>query len=381
MSAERSDRAPRASVVVNNYNYAPFLREAIDSALAQTYAATEVVVVDDGSTDESPEIIEAYGERVIPVVKSNRGQASAMNAGLEASSGQVVCFLDADDVLLPSAVERAVESLADGGASKVHWPLREMDEDGSTDGQLRPGHELPEGDLLPQVLRDGPDAYITAPTSGNAFSRGFLQSVLPIPEDAFRVCADTYLAALAPLYGEVRRIPEPQGLYRVHGSNRYAAMPFHERLDRDLALYRNRCLALAEHCRSRGLRVDLSRWEAESWLHRLDRARNDIAAVVPPGETFLLADEDQWQMRDDGHRRAVPFPQRGGVWWGRPADDAEAVRELERAREQSSAAFLVFGWPAYWWLDYYEALSEHVRSRFRPVIENERVRIFEPRGQ
>jgi glycosyltransferase involved in cell wall biosynthesis len=369
----------RASVVIDNYNYAPFLQQAIDSALTQTYPGTEVVAVDDGSTDESPEIIDAYGERVIAVLKENRGQASALNAGLGASSGDVVCFLDADDVLLPSAVERAVESLGSGGASKVHWPLLEIQADGKTNGHFRPSHELPDGDLLPKLLREGPDAYVTAPTSGNAFSRSFLESVLPIPEDGFKVCADTYLAALAPLYGEVRRIREPQALYRVHGSNRYATMPFQQRLDRDLSLYHRRCLALAEHCRRRGFRPDLARWEAGSWLHRLDRARNDIEAVVPRGETFLLADEDEWEMRDDGERQPVPFPERDGVYWGRPADDAEAVRELERTRQETGAAFLVFGWPAHWWLDHYTGLSEYVRSGFPSVLQNERVVIFDLR--
>src|SRR5215207_5228480 len=96
------------SVVVNNYNYERFLREAIDSALEQTYPHTEVVVVDDGSTDGSREVIAGYGEQVIPVLKENGGQASAFNAGFEASGGEVVIFLDADDYLFPHTVERVV---------------------------------------------------------------------------------------------------------------------------------------------------------------------------------------------------------------------------------------------------------------------------------
>ena len=79
--------SPLVTIVVNNYNYARFLAEAIDSALAQTYAALEVVVVDDGSTDESREIIAQYGGRVIPVLKDNGGQASAFNAGFAAARG------------------------------------------------------------------------------------------------------------------------------------------------------------------------------------------------------------------------------------------------------------------------------------------------------
>jgi len=70
------------SIIIDNYNYGRFLGEAIDSALAQTYPHVEVIVVDDGSTDNSREVIAKYGDRIIPVLKENGGQASAFNAGL-----------------------------------------------------------------------------------------------------------------------------------------------------------------------------------------------------------------------------------------------------------------------------------------------------------
>ncbi len=87
-----------ASIIVNNYNYGRFLAEAIESALSQTYANTEVIVVDDGSTDNSRDIIASYKDQIIPVLKENGGQASAFNAGFQASSGEVIFFLDADFV-------------------------------------------------------------------------------------------------------------------------------------------------------------------------------------------------------------------------------------------------------------------------------------------
>jgi glycosyltransferase involved in cell wall biosynthesis len=99
-------KAATASVIVNNFNYAQFLRAAVDSALGQTYADTEVIVVDDGSTDESRRVIAGFGDRVLPILKDNGGQASAFHAGLRASNGEVIIFLDADDLLLPSASRR-----------------------------------------------------------------------------------------------------------------------------------------------------------------------------------------------------------------------------------------------------------------------------------
>src|SRR5438046_8948159 len=93
-----------ASVIINNYNYGRFLREAVDSALNQTYRNTEVIVVDDGSTDGSPEVIASYGERIVPVLKQHGGQNSALNAGFSRRRGDVSLFLDSDDVQVSTAL-------------------------------------------------------------------------------------------------------------------------------------------------------------------------------------------------------------------------------------------------------------------------------------
>src|SRR3954469_17707313 len=100
--------SPLVSIIIDNYNYGRFIGDAIDSALAQTYANKEVIVVDDGSTDNSREIINGYSGRIQSVFKNNGGQSSALNAGFAASHGDVVYFLDADDVLFPDAVENVI---------------------------------------------------------------------------------------------------------------------------------------------------------------------------------------------------------------------------------------------------------------------------------
>src|SRR5688572_3590972 len=92
---------PFVSIVINNYNYGRFLAASIDSALGQTYPRTETIVVDDGSTDDSREVIQRYAGRVRAILKANGGQASAVNTGFAACQGEVVIFLDSDDMLLP----------------------------------------------------------------------------------------------------------------------------------------------------------------------------------------------------------------------------------------------------------------------------------------
>jgi glycosyltransferase involved in cell wall biosynthesis len=170
----------RTSIIVSSYNYARYLRQAIDSALAQTAAEVEVIVVDDGSTDDSAQIIRSYGDRIRAVFKPNGGQASAWNAGFASSRGQIVLFLDSDDVLDAAAVEQVQQRFAEGGLAKVHWPLRVIDELGRSDGRRVPPGDLPVGDLRDQVLRSGVVGYAWPPTSGNAWSRRFLEQVMPI---------------------------------------------------------------------------------------------------------------------------------------------------------------------------------------------------------
>ena len=118
---------PLVSILINNYNYAEFLTQAIDSAIAQTYAPTEIIVVDDGSIDHSRQIIAGYGERIVPVLKQNAGQASAFNAGVARSRGDILCFLDSDDYFARNKVAEIVAKIEKvafrSKPMMVHHPL------------------------------------------------------------------------------------------------------------------------------------------------------------------------------------------------------------------------------------------------------------------
>ncbi len=189
------------SVIINNHNYRPYLRACIDSALNQTYPdGHEVTVVDDGSTDGSPDILRAYGSRIVPVLKTNEGQASTFNAGFEVAGGDILIFLDSDDLLEPFAATTVAELLAEPDVIKAHWPLRVVDHDGSPTGALKPGlaAELPEGDLRTTVFARGPNSLLFPPTSGNAWSRAFLERVMPMDTGLFRLGADTFLSKWRP---------------------------------------------------------------------------------------------------------------------------------------------------------------------------------------
>jgi glycosyltransferase involved in cell wall biosynthesis len=214
---------PLISVCILNYNYARFLADAIDSALAQEYEHVEVVVVDDGSTDESPEIVARYGERIRGLRKENGGQGSAVNAGFAAARGDVVMFLDADDVLLPgiaAAVARAFDRQP--GLAKVQFRMALADVSGEPIGTVVPPRagRLPNGDLRDHVVRFR--NYAWQPTSANAHPAWVLRQVLPLPEAAYPTHCDSYLAELVPLFGPVRSLDDVGVRYRLHGSNDFA---------------------------------------------------------------------------------------------------------------------------------------------------------------
>lgn len=367
--------SPVVSVVVTNHNYGRFLAECLESALAQTHEAVEIVVVDDASTDDSAEVLRAFGSRVRVLFETCGGQAGAANAGLAASTGDVVIFLDADDVLLPSAAARAAAVLATPDAVKVHWPVETMDVSGKLLGGRLPLDPLPAGDLRAHLLEVGPGAVSFPPTSGNAWTRAFLSRVMPIPVDRYRFGLDTYLAGLAPLYGLVDADGVCHSRYRLHPASNWSALSFRDRLDLDSAQDEVTRASLAEHCRLLGITCDPDRWQETSWFRRLSLAVDEVEPFVR-GRTVAIVDEDQWGVDESVGWSARPFPERDGVYWGPPATDADALAELDRA-VAAGVTRLVVAWPAFWWLDHYREFANVLHTRFPLLLSTDRVQVFD----
>jgi glycosyltransferase involved in cell wall biosynthesis len=370
-----------ASIIITNYNYGRFLSEAIESALNQTYQPTEVIVVDDGSTDDSQQIICSYGQKIIPLLKENGGQGSAFNAGFAVSRGELICFLDSDDVLLPTAIEQAVQLMYAPHAIQVHWPLSVIDVSGRPLGKMKPAKPLPEGNLYDAWLSGDLEAFGVSPTSGNAWSRDYLAKILPMPEPDYRLNADSYLTLLVPFFGEVKRIDEYQTLYRIHGRNGTSKRTYKWRLSH----YQYEIAFIRNFLHEQGIKTDArfeSKYEQDPYyksLQRMVELGQELELFISPGPTYILVDMDDFgphQLLENS--QSIPFLEKENMYWGPPVDDATAIQEFDRLHREG-ASFIVFGWSAFWWLDYYVEFTNYIRNRFPLVTENERFVIFDLR--
>lgn len=202
---------PLVTILINNYNYGRFLPVAIDSALNQTYRNLEVIVVDDGSTDNSRDILAAYGKRISTVLKENGGQASAFNAGFAASRGEIICLLDADDSFDPCKVESVVPRCRLN--SMLYHRLRLEPGEG-----LFPPYAAP-SDIYRFARQYRFVPYVGSPTTGLVFGRELALRLMPLPTEHVRTCADDFIVRGAALIGEVIGLPDVLGSYRVHGEN------------------------------------------------------------------------------------------------------------------------------------------------------------------
>lgn len=209
------------SILITNFNYARFLVEAINSALEQTYSGSkvQVVVVDDGSTDQSCDVIKRYTGRITPVFKDNGGEASAVNAGFEACEGDIVCMLDADDYFFPEKVEEVVKAFHERPSAGWHFHTLPKVMDGCSNAEqgsiVWSNRKLTDYRLR---VRGGESMPLLPATSGLSFRRDVLKAILPMPV-TFRTCADAFLrlAAISDAPGLLS--PQELAVHRIHGNN------------------------------------------------------------------------------------------------------------------------------------------------------------------
>ncbi|MDQ3089309.1 MAG: glycosyltransferase, partial [Acidobacteriota bacterium] len=205
----------KVSVIIPTYNYAHFIGEAIESILAQTFPLSEIIVVDDGSTDNTEQIVAKYGNKVRYIKQENSGVCAARNFGVKNSSGDFIAFFDADDICFPAKIEKQMAKFAeDAKIGLVHCGMREFDLQGNTIRYHLEGRK--EGWIADEILLLMP--VITASGSSIMVSREAFNAVggfdtnLTVGEDwdfCYRVARKF----------KVGFVPEILVDYRYHGKN------------------------------------------------------------------------------------------------------------------------------------------------------------------
>lgn len=181
-------------------------------------------MVDDGSTDESLEILATYGDRIRVISRENGGQAAGMNTGIEAARGEFICFLDSDDFWLPNKVAAVVDAFGSSGASLVCHDLLLLTGSDPYPRELWSvvrNTEMLEGDLEEVLVKKGLP-WVFASTSGLSMPTRIARRIASIPEDDWRICADNPLAIGAAFLGLVCVLRNPLAIYRDHGKNGYS---------------------------------------------------------------------------------------------------------------------------------------------------------------
>ena len=207
----------RLSVVIANHNYEQYLAMAIKSALDLRWNDIEVIVVDDGSTDGSRAVIEGFGDRVRVLLTENASQRVAANRGYAMSTGDMVVFLDSDDVLPPDLPTRLARVWSPS-VSKVQFQMQRIDERGQSMGIPFPRFcPVPTSADIHRWARTT-SAYPTPPGSGNAYARWFLDRIFPLQPEVGDASDSACLAA-APFLGEVLSVPGVVVGYRQHSAN------------------------------------------------------------------------------------------------------------------------------------------------------------------
>ncbi len=211
---------PFVTVLIDTYNHQDFIKDAVNSVLCQNFPASEIeiLVVDDGSTDDTPELVRQFEPRVRLLRKTNGGQASAFNAGIPEARGTIIAFLDGDDWWAPGKLTAITDVFAaDPDVGLVGHGVTEVYADG------RQRTEVPR-----EVTRfriesvEGAKAFRMRRgflgTSRMAYRRELLHRIGPVPE-ALKFEADEYFFTLAGFFADVLILRESFTFYRLHDKN------------------------------------------------------------------------------------------------------------------------------------------------------------------
>jgi glycosyltransferase involved in cell wall biosynthesis len=212
---------PLVSVIIPSFNNESFIGPAIESLFRQTYSEEkmEIIVVDDGSTDNTLEVLAKYEAKIVLICHNHRGIAAARNAGISRARGEIITFLDSDDIWHELRVEKVVEKFMEKPeAGMVYHPVELIDSAGAKIfGNFYDAFGYREG-LSGRVANEIASGSIFSGGSSFSLRKGVARMIFPIPED-IRRGVDYYMNVISSCYAPVEYVPEILGKYRLHKGN------------------------------------------------------------------------------------------------------------------------------------------------------------------
>lgn len=276
-------KEPTITVLIDTFNYGHFIDEAIESVLSQNFPMeqVEILIVDDGSTDDTCDRVKKYGSRIRYLWKSNGGQASALNFGFARARGEIVALLDADDRWMPDKLDlvlREFEKHPEVGLVYHRLLEYDMQTGKSRDAPFEAISGFVPSSLKHMILFEG------FTTSSLAFRRSAIESLLPIPE-GLKIQADAYLGNLAIFVTAVAAIEQSLAIYRIHGSNLYYHSGSAEEFER-----------LRRRIDTRRALVDgMTTWFR---LHKYDTRRPEVRTALL--RWTILSERDEYRLSPPG---------------------------------------------------------------------------------
>jgi glycosyltransferase involved in cell wall biosynthesis len=408
---------PLISIVLPTFNGSRYLRTAVESCRTQTFTDWELILVDDASTDDTPDLIRelAAQDSRIHVLQNpvNSKLPKSLNRGFAAARGSFLTWTSDDNCYRPEALAKMLVHLqANPGVDIVYANYTVIDDAGAPK-KIGPPGAGPMTDLL---TRNVVGACFLYRRQVQEQLGGYAEDLFLVEDYDFWLRASTrfqlaflnqdlyryrwHARSLSLQQRENIRLAREKSLARNLNQMRWLPRPTRARAWRELirqAIARrdrptarkyfrlSLCnhpslpmrlgfMALAFLYFPRPFYAWAQRLEAAQQRRRVRRVAREIARLTAPDNRFIVVDEEQ--LRGElALPGAIPFLEKDGQWWGAPADDESALRELERLR-QAGATHIVFLWPSFWWLEHYAEFACYLRSEHRCVREDDSLVVF-----
>jgi glycosyltransferase involved in cell wall biosynthesis len=395
----------KVMIVIPTYNRSRLLKGCLESILTQDYTDFQIVVLDNASTDQTEAVVSSFKDPRISFIRNetNIGLFGNWNRALEINTRPYLTIVPDDDLVSAKFIGNSVEALdMYPSAAFSAGIVRHIDVDGRSI-RLQDAGNLPDGliegleylHLLVSGLnwKPHPAAVVmrsSALDTVGPFKATHSKQMLDL-NLYIRMAARYDLVFIGQELAQVRLHPEQvkeRDFLAIEGTKPLStAAELTEAIvylmQSERAANESYRVWLAERLLSLNRkRGDLIRLLVPSlnltWTEQQQVDAQKIATVVPPGQTFILVDENIEFREYVAKCHALPFIEREGLHWGNPQNDETAIQELEQMR-RSGVNFIVFGWPAFWWFDYYTGFYNYLRSNFRCVLQNHRLVIFDLR--